>query len=95
MSGKASIQVQHVFVTTPPVSLFHKLPNEVIHSAAKGHALPTVEYTAVEVQVTSGSGSASSIHPNGDNTKCVSVLGGTYADGTAVDMYIALPVYPT
>ncbi|KAF8874246.1 carbohydrate-binding module family 13 protein, partial [Gymnopilus junonius] len=27
------------------------------------------------------------IHPNFDNSKCVGILGGTYADGTAVDMF--------
>jgi len=54
------------------------------------HALPNVEYSGVAVQIGSGSAPPSSslnIHPNGDNTKCVGILGGTYADGTAVDIY--------
>jgi len=52
ISGQASIQVQRVSLATPPVSLFHKLSDYLIHSAAKGHALPGVQYTAVAVQVT-------------------------------------------
>ncbi|KAF8896883.1 hypothetical protein CPB84DRAFT_1681953 [Gymnopilus junonius] len=31
--------------------------------------------------------SSLNIHPSGDNSKCVGILGGTYADGTAVDIY--------
>jgi len=96
ISGQASIQVQHVFVTTPPVSLFCKLSNWVIHSASKGHALPGIEYTSVKVQVGSGSSSSAlNIHPNGDNSKCVGILGGTYANGAALDMYVALTTYST
>ncbi|KDR77722.1 hypothetical protein GALMADRAFT_65876 [Galerina marginata CBS 339.88] len=30
---------------------------------------------------------AFNIHPNGDNTKCIGIVGGVYADGTAVDIY--------
>lgn len=71
ISGQASIQVQHVFVLTPP-----------------GHALPGIEYTSVGVQVSSGSsGSSLNVHPNGDNSKCVGILGGTYANGVAVDIF--------
>ena len=62
----------------------------------KGHALPGIEYASVGVDVTSGSSSSSlNIHPNGDNSKCVGILGGTYANGAAVDMYGALPIYLT
>jgi len=67
ISGSASIQAQHVFITTPP-----------------GHALPTVDYESVAVQVSSGS---LNIHPTSDSNKCVGILGGTYADGTPVDIY--------
>jgi len=78
--------------TSKSLLLFYILSNNVIHSSAKGHALPTVEYTSVGVQVTSGSSTGSSInvHPNGDNSKCVGILGGTYANGNAVDMYVTL-----
>jgi hypothetical protein len=70
------------------------LSNNVTHSSAKGHALPGVEYTSVGVQVGSGTtGSSVNIHPNGDNSKCVGILGGTYANGTPVDMYVALQNY--
>ena len=62
----------------------------------KGHALPGIEYASVGVDVTSGaSGSGLNIHPNGDNSKCVSILGGTYSNGAAVDMYVVLPIYLT
>jgi hypothetical protein len=67
ISGKASIQVQHIYALTPP-----------------GHALPGIEYTSVGVQVT---GSTVNIHPDADNSKCVGILGGTYANGAAVDIY--------
>jgi hypothetical protein len=73
ISGAASVQVQRVSLATPP-----------------GHSIPGIEYTSVKVNVGSGttppSGSVN-IHPNGDNSKCVGILGGTYADGTAVDIY--------
>jgi len=52
-----------------------------------GHAIPTVEYKSVAVKVSSGSSKSLNIHPNGVNTKCVGILGGTYADGTAVDIF--------
>ena len=94
ISGSASIQAQHVFVNTPPVSLFFELSICVIDSA-KGHAIPTVDYESVAVQVSSGSSKSLNIHPNGVNTKCVGILGGTYADGTAVDMYVTLLIYST
>jgi hypothetical protein len=96
ISGLASIQAQHVFLTTPPVSLFFEFSIYVIDSA-KGHAIPSVDYESVAVQVSSGPSSSESlnIHPNGDNTKCVGILGGTYADGTAVDMYVSLLIYST
>jgi len=55
----------------------------------KGHALPDIEYASVGVDVSSGL----NIHPNGDNSKCVSILGGTYSNGAAVD--VALPIYLT
>jgi len=51
------------------------------------HAIPNVEYESVAVQVSSGSSGSLNIHPNGNNAKCVGILGGTYADGTAVDIY--------
>ncbi|KAF8874385.1 ricin B lectin domain-containing protein [Gymnopilus junonius] len=74
ISGKASIQTQHVTLSTPP-----------------GEAIPAIGYNSIEVQVgsgSSGSGSSSlNIHPNGDDSKCVGILGGTYADGTAVDIF--------
>ena len=59
---------------------------------SKGHAIPTVEYKSVAVEVSSGS-SALNIHPNGDNTKCVGILGGAFADGTPVDMYVTRLMY--
>ena len=61
----------------------------------KGHAIPNVEYQSVEVQVSSGSSGSLNIHPNGNNGKCVGILGGTYANGKAVDMYVTLLIYPT
>ncbi|KDR70767.1 hypothetical protein GALMADRAFT_254409 [Galerina marginata CBS 339.88] len=71
ISGQASIHVQDLSLTTPP-----------------GHSFPNIAYTSLPVQVGSGpSSSVSTIHPNGDNTKCVGILGGTYADGTAVDIF--------
>jgi hypothetical protein len=51
------------------------------------HALPGVEYSSVKVQVGSSGSSHLNIHPNGDNSKCVGILGGTFADGTAVDIF--------
>jgi hypothetical protein len=36
-------------------------------------------------------GSSMNIHPKGDYSKCVGMLGGTYTDGKALDMYVALP----
>ena len=93
ISGSASIQVQHVFLLTPPVSLFFELSTYVIDSA-KQHAIPNVEYESIAVQVSSISSRSLNIHPNGlrihpngNNAKCVGILGGTYADGTPVDMY--------
>jgi len=71
ISGPASIQIQHNFLLTPPQ-----------------HALPNVEYNSLPIQIGSGSSSSSlNIHPNGDNTKCVDIVGGVFADGTAVDIY--------
>ncbi|KAF8874388.1 ricin B lectin domain-containing protein [Gymnopilus junonius] len=74
ISGAASIQAQLVTLTTPP-----------------GHSQPNIAYDSVKVQVgsgSSGSGSSSlNIHPNFDNSKCVGILGGTYADGNAVDIF--------
>jgi len=52
-----------------------------------GHAIPTVEYESLAVQVSSGSSASLNIHPNGNNAKCVGILGGTYADGTPVDIF--------
>jgi len=52
-----------------------------------GHAIPTVDYESVAVQVSSGSSGSLNIHPNGNNAKCVGILGGTYADGTPVDIF--------
>ena len=94
ISGSALIQAQHVYVTTPPVSLIFELSIYPI-DFAKGHALPTVDYESVAVQVSSGSSVSGSltIHPNGNNAKCVGILGGTYAEGTAVDMYATLLIY--
>lgn len=89
ISGQASIQVQHGFLTTLPVSLFTSfLTGLFIHSATKGPvAIPGVEYTSVAVQVGTAP-SAYNIHPSADSSKCVGILGGVYADGTAVDMYV-------
>jgi hypothetical protein len=72
ISGAASIQVMRVSLSTPP-----------------GHANPGFQFLNVSVQVGSGSSGSSTlnIHPNGDNTKCVGTLGGTYADGTPVDIF--------
>ncbi|KAF8878371.1 ricin B lectin domain-containing protein [Gymnopilus junonius] len=72
ISGAASIQVQRVSLATPP-----------------GHSIPGIQYLSQKVNVGSGSGSSGSlnIHPNGDNSKCVGILGGVYADGSAVDIY--------
>ncbi|PPQ69125.1 hypothetical protein CVT26_003573 [Gymnopilus dilepis] len=73
ISGAASIQVQHSALLTPP-----------------GHAQPTISYTSTPVQVGSGSSTPSgslNIHPNGDNSKCVGIKGGIFADGTAVDIF--------
>jgi hypothetical protein len=28
------------------------------------------------------------IHPNGDTTKCIGILGGQYVEGAAIDMYV-------
>jgi len=52
-----------------------------------GHAIPTVDYESVAVQVSSGSSGSLNIHPNGNDAKCVGILGGTYADGTPVDIF--------
>ena len=49
--------------------------------AAKGHALPNVEYASVAVDVSS----ALNVHSNGDNSKCIDILR-AHADGMAVDM---------
>lgn len=89
ISGQASIQVQHGFLTTLPVSLFTSfLTGLFTHSAAKGFvSIPGVEYASVAIQVGSAP-SAYKIHPSSDSTKCVGILGGVYADGTAVDMYV-------
>ena len=92
ISGSASIQAQHVFLLTPPVGLFFEISIYVIDSA-KAHAIPNVEYKSVAVQVSSGSSGSFNIHPNGNGAKCVGILGGTYADGTAVDMYVTLLIY--
>ncbi|KAF8874250.1 ricin B lectin domain-containing protein [Gymnopilus junonius] len=63
----------------------------IIYILGKGEAIPVIGYNSIEVQVgsgSSGSGSSSlNIHPNGDDSKCVGILGGTYADGTAVDIF--------
>ena len=90
ISGSASIQAQHVFVTTPPVCLFFSQLSIYVIDSAKGHAIPSVDYESVAVQVSSGSSKSLNIHPNGDNTKCVGILGGAYANGKAVDMYVTL-----
>jgi hypothetical protein len=50
ISGSASIQTQHVFLLTPPVSLFFELSIYVIDST-KAHAIPNVEFESVAVQV--------------------------------------------
>ena len=92
ISGAASIQVQHSALLTPPVSFPVKRLDWRIDSAGKGHAQPTISYTSTPVQVGSGSSTPSgslNIHPNGDNSKCVGILGGTYANGSPVDMYVA------
>lgn len=34
------------------------------------------------------------IHPNGDTSKCLDVVGGVFADGTAVDMHVFVSSYP-
>jgi len=72
ISGPASIQAQHDFLVTPP-----------------GHANPAVDYESVAVQVSSGSSESGSlnIHPTSNSAKCVGILGGTYADGTPVDIF--------
>ncbi|KAF8906998.1 hypothetical protein CPB84DRAFT_1878262 [Gymnopilus junonius] len=71
IKGAASIQVQRVSLFTPP-----------------GHSLPSIVYTTQKVNVGSTGPSGSlNIHPNGDNSKCVGILGGVYADGSAVDIY--------
>jgi hypothetical protein len=71
ISGAAAIQVQHNFLTTLPGP----------------ESVPGVQYVAVTVHVGAAGSSGLNIHPNGDNIKCVGILGGTYADGTAVDLY--------
>jgi hypothetical protein len=71
ISGAAAIQVQRSFLTTLPGP----------------EAVPGVQYAAVTVNVGASGSSGLNIHPNGDNIKCVGILGGTYADGTAVDIY--------
>jgi hypothetical protein len=94
--GAASIQVQHLFLITPPVSsllLFYLLFNHVTHSSAKGNTIPGIDYTSVGVQVGPETTSSANIHPRNDDSKCVGILGGTYANGTPVDMYVALPNY--
>ncbi|PPQ96016.1 hypothetical protein CVT26_016178 [Gymnopilus dilepis] len=73
ISGPASIQVQRVALLTPP-----------------GHSRPEIEYASVQVNAGSGGSSPSgslNVHPNGDNSKCVGILGGTYANGSPVDIY--------
>ncbi|PPQ76086.1 hypothetical protein CVT26_004593, partial [Gymnopilus dilepis] len=75
ISGSASIQVQHSILTT-----------------TAGHSQPAIGYFSTPVQVGSGSGSSTpsgslNIHPNGDNSKCVGIMGGVFADGTAVDIF--------
>jgi len=51
-----------------------------------GHAIPNVEYESVQVHV-SGAAESLNIHPTSNGAKCVGILGGTYADGSAVDIF--------
>lgn len=74
ISGAASIQVQHNFLITLPGA----------------DSEPKVEYASVAVSVGSSGPSTNStlnVHLNGNNNKCVGISGGTYADGTAVDIF--------
>lgn len=54
--------------------------------------VPTIEYDSVHVTLRSPGLLAFNIHPNGDNRKCIGIFGGVYADGRAVDMYVALQI---
>jgi len=49
------------------------------------HGQSNIEYFNVSIQIIPEP--SLNIHPNGDNTKCVGILGGTYANGTPVDIY--------
>jgi len=71
MAGPASIQVQHNFLTTLPGP----------------DSEPGVEYASLAVNVASLASGTLTIHPNGNTNKCVGILGGTYANGTAVDIF--------
>jgi hypothetical protein len=76
ISGAASIQVQHNFLFDLPF-----LPQGP-------DSEPEVEYASLAVTIgTSGPSGTSTVHPNGNSNKCVGILGGTYANGTAVDIF--------
>ena len=67
----------------------------MILTLPKGDAMPSVEYESDKVQVSSCSSGSLNIHPNGNVWATVGILGGTYTDGTAVDMYVTLLIYST
>jgi len=73
LSGTASIQVGRFYLNT--------IMNQP--------TAPVLEFTEAVVNVGSAPppSSAFTIHPNGDNTKCVGILGGLYANGTNVDIF--------
>ena len=54
--------------------------------------VPSIDYSSVQVTLKSPVSSAFNIHPNGDSAKCIGIFGGAYVDGSAVDMYVALPI---
>lgn len=50
-------------------------------AAASAFAAPTIELSA-----RAGAPTIYNIHPDGDRTKCVGIVGGIYANGSQVDM---------
>src|SRR5262249_45373480 len=54
------------------------------------------EAPILKLTITNGTISSTyNIHPNGDNAKCVGIVGGKYTNGTNVDMYVSYLLRPS
>ena len=99
ISGVASIQVQHRFLTTLPVCLrgydFVLYINNIHVISKGGVSVPEVQYTSVPINIgsTGTTGGTLNIHPTSSDAKCVGIKGGVYSNGTAVDVYVSFPTH--